>query len=365
MVMLSASAPRPTATRPSAPLPIPRCYDPAHAADSPYRPDQEALFGEASRWAQAHAIPPAGSDRRRVALLLIDMQKDFCFPDGALFVGGRSGRGAIEDSDRVARFIYRNLAAITDIHCTLDTHFPYQIFFASFWQDAGGAPLAAHSVIAVADIRAGKVRPAPAVAAWLCGGDYPWLLKQVEFYCAELERAGKYQLYLWPLHCLLGSDGHALAGVVHEARLFHAFARVSRAGVEVKGGSYLTENYSVLAPEVLTRHDGRALAQRNVNFVQTLLAYDAVIIAGQAASHCVKSSIADLLDEIRAADERLCRKVYVLRDCMSAVAVPDGAGGFLADFTEQAEAALAEFAAAGMHVVRSTDAPESWPDFPR
>ena len=48
-----------------------------------------------------------------------------------------------------------------------------------------------------------------------------------------------------------------------------------------------------------------------------------------------------------------------------AIAVPDGAGGFLADFTDQAAAALAEFAAAGMHVVRSTDAPASWPDFPR
>ena len=56
------------------------------------------------------------------------------------------------------------------------------------------------------------------------------------------------------------------------------------------------------------------------------------------------------------------RKVYVLEDCMSAVAVPDGKGGFAADFTPQAEAALEQFRKAGMHVVKSTDPIESWPD---
>ena len=90
-----------------------------------------------------------------------------------------------------------------------------------------------------------------------------------------------------------------------------------------------------------------------------------MIIAGEAASHCVRSTIDDLLQSIRALDERLCRKVYILADCMSAVAVPDGRGGFLADFTPQAEAALQAFADAGMHVVRSIDPIDSWPDFPK
>ena len=49
--------------------------------------------------------------------------------------------------------------------------------------------------------------------------------------------------------------------------------------------------------EVLTRHDGGSLAQRNTQFVETLLGADGVVIAGQAASHCVKSSIDDLLDD--------------------------------------------------------------------
>ncbi len=88
------------------------------------------------------------------------------------------------------------------------------------------------------------------------------------------------------------------------------------------------------------------------------------MIAGQAASHCVKSSIDDLLAEIALHDEALARKVYILADCMSAVTVPDGKGGFVADFTSEAEQALARFRAAGMHVVRSTDPIEGWPDLP-
>jgi nicotinamidase-related amidase len=86
-----------------------------------------------------------------------------------------------------------------------------------------------------------------------------------------------------------------------------------------------------------------------------------VVVAGQASSHCVKSSIEDLLTEIQAQDEALARKVYVMKDCMSAVAVPDGQGSFLFDFTPQAEDALRRFETAGMHVVESTTPVASWP----
>ena len=160
---------------------------------------------------------------------------------------------------------------------------------------------------------------------------------------------------------MLGSDGHALTGVVHEARLFHSFARTAQSNVEVKGGNPLTENYSVLRPEVLSRFDGGPLAQRNTQFLSTLLAADAVVIAGQAASHCVKSTIDDLLGEIAAQDPALAKKVYLMTDCMSAVTVPDGKGGFVADFTAQADAGLSKFADAGMNLVRSTDPITSWP----
>ena len=224
-----------------------------------------------------------------------------------------------------------------------------------------GSPLGPYREITADQVARGEVQPSPLVAKWLCGGNYGWLVKQTLHYCRELEKSGKYKLYLWPPHCLLGSDGHALAGVLYEARLFHSFVRGAQSWVEVKGGNPLTENYSVLRPEVLTRHDGAPLAQRNALFLKTLLASDAVIIAGQAASHCVKSTIDDLLGEIVAQDPGLARKVYILTDCMSSVTVPDGKGGFAADFTSEAEAAFRRFADAGMRLVKSTEPVESWP----
>jgi nicotinamidase-related amidase len=343
-------------------LPVPTFYDSGRTRDWAYAPDQQALFSAARAWRRDHGIRPSGTDRQRIHLLLIDVQKDFCFPQGTLYVGGRSGTGAMDDSDRLARFLYRNLEAITDVTCTLDTHFPFQIFSPSFWLGEDGEPPAPHQEVTTERIRSGRIRPNPDIAWWLCDGDVDWLQKQVEFYCQELERAGKYKLYLWPPHCLLGSDGHPLVGVIHEARLFHAWARGSKSGIESKGDNPLTENYSILAPEVLMRFDGRPLAERNHRFIQTLLEADAVIIAGQAASHCVKSSIDDLLGEVLTRED-LARKVYILEDCMSSVAVadPERPGEFLFDFTPQAEEALARWAGAGMNVVRSTEPIEGWP----
>ncbi len=344
------------------PTRAPAFYDPKNADRWDYVPDQQKLFAEAAEWRREHGIKPAAADRFNLHLLLIDVQKDFCFPQGTLYVAGRSGQGALDDSRRIAEFVYRNLHAITNVTTTMDTHFAYQIFFPSFWIDRDDRALAPFREITADEVGRGDVRPNPMVAKWLCNGNYPWLLKQVRFYCAELEKAGKYRLYLWPPHCLLGSDGHALVGLLHEARLFHSFVRGAQSWVEVKGGNPLTENYSVLRPEVLARHDGQPLAQRNTLFIKTLLTSDAVAIAGQASSHCVKSSIDDLLGEILAQDATLAKKVYILTDAMSAVTVPDGKGGFIADFTPQAEASFKRFADAGMHLVKSTDPVEQWPD---
>ncbi|WP_394826056.1 nicotinamidase [Pendulispora albinea] len=342
------------------PLPLPEFFDPANAARYHYVPDAQRLFTEAARWRKEYGITPSSRDAWNVHLLLIDVQKDFCFPEGSLYVAGRSGRGAIDDNRRLAEFIYRHLNAITHVTATLDTHLAFQIFFPSFWVDEDGAPLAAFREITTDDIDLGRARPNPDVAAWLCNGDRAWLLRQARHYCAELEKAGKYRLYLWPPHCILGSAGHALAGVLDEARMFHAFARSAQSRIEAKGDNVLTENYSVFGAEVLSRHDGPPLAQRNTALLDTLLTADAVLVAGQAASHCVKSSIDDLLDEIVRVDERLAQKVYILVDCMSSVTVPDGRGGFAADFTPDAERALARFREAGMHLVRSTDPMAPW-----
>src|SRR5512134_606632 len=128
-------------------LPLPPFFDPRAAARWSYRPDETALAAAAAGWRAQHGVRPSASDETRVHLLLIDVQKDFCFPEGSLYVAGRSGTGAVDDSRRIAQFIYTNLGAISDITTTLDTHFAYQIFFPSFWIDRDDKPLTPHTVI--------------------------------------------------------------------------------------------------------------------------------------------------------------------------------------------------------------------------
>lgn len=341
-------------------LPLPTHYRAEHAASFAYQPDVGALLQAAATFRETHRVPSASEDRERVRMLLIDVQKDFCFPEGTLYVAGRSGTGAVEDNRRVAEFIYRNLDQLTELLATLDTHHAWQIFFPAFWQDASGRPLTAHRTVSVENVTSGAVRPDPSLAAFLTGGDVAALNAQALHYVQELERAGRYTLYLWPPHCLLGTDGHALAGVIQEARLFHTFVRHAKNPLVAKGEHAFTENYSVLRPEVLTRPDGSALAERDHALLEVLLESDRLIICGEAASHCVRSTVDDLLEAIRERDPALAQRVYLLTDCMSSVAVPDGKGGFLSDFTEETEAALSRYAEAGMHLVASTTPMADW-----
>lgn len=128
---------------------------------------------------------------------------------------------------------------------------------------------------------------------------------------------------------------------------------------ELKGGNPLSERHSIFREEVTTCWDGRPIpgAQKNTRLLETLLSADQVILVGFAFSHCVKESITDLLADIQAKDSRLARKVYVMEDCTTAVVISGGP-----DFTDEATRALRRFADAGMHMVRSTEPMESWPD---
>ncbi|HEY9709406.1 MAG TPA: isochorismatase, partial [Oculatellaceae cyanobacterium] len=169
-------------------------------------------------------------------------------------------------------------------------------------------------------------------------------------YVQRLSEGGKYPLTIWPYHSMLGGIGHALVSAVEEAVFFHSIARHSPTRYEIKGDNPLTENYSILRPEVLEGVDGTPIAQKNTRLIQALLEFDSVIIAGQAKSHCVAWTIADLLTEIQAKDATLAKKVYLLEDCTSPVVVSG-----VVDYTEQAESAFRRFAEAGMNLVNSTD----------
>lgn len=349
-------------------LPLPPHAKP-DSVGAVWRVPYQELAEAAVVWRTDHGLRPAAEDRHRVCLIAVDVQNTFCIPGFELYVGGRSGTGAVDDNRRLCAFIYRNLGRLSRIVPTMDTHRAMQIFHGVFLIDAQGRHPPPYTLVSAEDVAAGRWRVNPDVAAEVArvvaqgegegegaAIDAGYLQRHLEHYTRTLADSGKYALTVWPYHSMLGGIGHALVPAVEEAIFFHAIARSSQPDVHIKGSHPLTEHYSVLGPEVDRGPDGRRLGERSGAFLRLAREFDAVVIAGQAKSHCVAWTIADLLAELREHDRSLVEKVYLLEDCSSAVVVPG-----VVDYTDDADAAFRRFAAAGMHVVRSTEPMATWP----
>jgi nicotinamidase-related amidase len=230
-----------------------------------------------------------------------------------------------------------------------------QIFHSIFLVNDKGEHPEPYTIITSEEIEEGVWKFNPELSFSL-NIDETYGQEYLRHYTRKLKEGGKYDLTIWPYHAMLGGIGHALVSAVEEAIFFHGIARYIQPDFQVKGGNPFTENYSVLSPEVLEDATGEQIAEKNVGFINKLLDFDAVVIAGQAKSHCVAWTIDDLLSEIQVSDKELAEKVYLVEDCSSPVVIPG-----VIDYTEQASAAFQRFAHAGMHIVRSSDPISTWP----
>jgi nicotinamidase-related amidase len=324
-------------------LPLPPHYDPG-AAGTLYL-ERSAMVTEAAlAWRAEHRLRDAEGDRERVAAFGIDCQVAFCLPGASLFVPG-----AVEDTQRVIAWIYRHLDRLTTLVFSLDTHTVHQVFHPASWVDGEGRHPAPFTVITAGDVRGGRWRPVLRVEG--VDDARAFFLEYTE----RLQEAGRYVLTIWPYHALLGGASHALAPALMEAALFHAVARRAETRFEIKGRSAVTENYSVLSPEVRAL-GGRKVGAFNEELFALLMAHDRVYVFGQAKSHCVLATLLDLERECRRRDPALLRRIHVMVDAMSPVPPPplEPLPAEL-DFPRVAERAVAALGAAGMRLVRTTD----------
>ncbi len=331
-------------------LPLPRHYHPEHvleAAPVPYATRAE----EAEQFAARHTVEPAQRDRVRTCLFLVDVQNTFCTPGFELVVGG-----AEADNRRLCEFVYRNLDVITTILLTLDTHSPFQIFHPYVWLDADGRHPVPGTIITPDDTDSGRWRIDPRISQALAlQGRTRLDDAYARYYTRRLAERGRYPLTIWPLHGIVGSRGHAVVAAVEEAVYFHSITRNAPAHFLLKGESPLTEHYSVFAPEVDEDPQGRPIGSRHRDLLHHLFTYDRIVIAGQAKSHCVTWTVDHMLEEAAALDPRLAGRIYLLEDCTSPVVIPG-----VHDYSDEADAAFARFAAAGAHIVRSIQPIPEW-----
>ena len=140
---------------------------------------------------------------KRIDLLIIDPQNDFCRPDGALTVSG-----ADKDMKRLAVFIDRVGDKLYDIHVTLDSHRLVDISHPIFWVDTNGNPPNPFTIISYDDVRNG---------VWKAKN--PGYQAKATNYVKNLNDNKRYPLCIWPPHCLIGGSGHNIFPPIFDALL--------------------------------------------------------------------------------------------------------------------------------------------------
>jgi nicotinamidase-related amidase len=225
-------------------------------------------------------------------LLIIDPQNDFCdLPTAALPV-----TGACRDMARLAKLIEQHGPALDAITVTLDSHHRYDIAHPAFWRGpAGEQPLLCP--ITLADVDAGRWLPAD-----------PALLPAVRHYLQHCA------LFVWPPHCLTGSWGHNIHDGLNQALQQWECQRLRTVQYLFKGLNPLTEHFSAFEADLPLADDPATRFQPQQ--VAALVAAQRVIVAGEALSHCVASSVRSLLRHL---GTDFARKLVLLSDCSSPV----------------------------------------------
>jgi nicotinamidase-related amidase len=269
---------------------------------------------------------PEREDAMNATLLVIDPQNDFCDIEGAAL----PVPGANADLQRLSSLIARVPQHLSDIVVTLDSHATVSIERITFWKQADGAPVAPFTEITEQAVREGRYAPREASRR-----------TEVLAYLHALEAGGRYRLMVWPVHCVLGTWGHNIH--VPLGKQIAAWEeRNQRSALKVlKGLNPLTEQYSAVRAEVPRPDDPLTLT--NDVLVARVKATDGLLlVAGEASSHCVAATLADLLDTM-SREER--SRVIILRDCMSPVP----------GFEAAAEAFFARAQAQGVRLMTSAE----------
>ncbi len=299
---------------------FPTFYNPERIGTLFY-PDVGAISTEA----QNANLSPSSTDKIKMLLILVDLQIDFCHEKGTLYIPG-----APEDIRRIIEFIYRNAEMITHISCSLDTHYPFQIFHAAWWINDQGIHPVPYTIISRESIENGIWKPLYKPE---------WSLEYVE----KLEQASKKQLVIWPYHVPIGGIGNTLDPELWSAVFWHSIARHEQPSWWIKGRIPQTEHYSIFQPEIAVSDSPEG--DLNKEYIKTLETYDRIFIAGEAMSHCVLETLLDIVSIFK----NKLQSFYVLQDCMSAVQHPS------IDFEDLALQQFEKLKKEGLNFLNSSD----------
>lgn len=237
----------------------------------------------------------SSSPKSKRLLFIVDMQNDFCLPDGKLSVPD-----AMSDAERLAEFIQKKSNDIDAIYLTQDSHQVSDIAHPSFWTDEEGNHPPVFTSITKEDMDSNKWKTKnPDHQDW------------AEFYISELQNQDEFTHVIWPEHCISGSNGEAIVKPVMDA--VEAWARQGNFyDVFRKGTNPYTEHFGAFKANVIVT--GAVETSLNKELIDHLKDFDSIYIAGEAKSHCVATTVKQLLEY-----KEIVPKLILLEDCMSDV----------------------------------------------
>jgi len=236
---------------------------------------------------------------KKIHLVLIDPQHDFCDPTGALYV-----KGAELDMKRVAGLVDRYGEKIDDMDVTLDSHHYIHVAHPIYWKDSKGNNPQPFTIITAADVRSGVWTPTR--IGWM---------KRALNYVETLEKNGKYPLCIWPPHCLIGSVGHTVYNPLYEALVRWERKEFASINYITKGSNHHTEHYSAISADVPDPDD--VSTHMNTKFLDAVMEADMILLAGEAGSHCLANTGRDADQYF--SDSSFVKKLVLLEDATSAV----------------------------------------------
>mmetsp|Transcript_17760 Transcript_17760/g.33459 ORF Transcript_17760/g.33459 Transcript_17760/m.33459 type:complete len:298 (-) Transcript_17760:104-997(-) len=243
---------------------------------------------------------------KRTTLLIIDAQNDF-HPGGSLAIPT-----ANNDAARIAGLLKDHADKVDRVCATLDSHQKLHIGNPCFWiETATGKNPTPFTIISAQDLRDGKYTPHPGLRlpANLSEALDPQIFQGREKvlkedgmtldlpkYCVEyaerLEAKGRFQICVWPEHCLIGTEGHALVDPIQESISYWSNLTGGSVDWIWKGQNLLTEMYSALEADVPVSEE----TALNTHVLESLLqGCDQLVVCGQAMSHCVNYTLRDIV----------------------------------------------------------------------
>lgn len=297
-------------------------------------------------------------DNPKYTLLIIDPQIDF-HKGGSLAVPH-----ADEDAKVTANVILKNLDKIDEIFVTLDSHHKKHIAHKAFWEpmstdkDNGNQKLKNFSQLSHIDqddsclyLCTEKGTVDQALEGWR-PKDISLKNWAIEYSKKLAKGVNNFKLTIWPDHCLIGTEGHAINELIQKA--LSEWSRHPRnlnktIKYITKGMNCLTEMYSAIEAEVPIVSDQSTMTNEELLF--ELGKTDKLLVCGQALSHCVNYTVRDIVkhwygkvykNQIEEGASKNCKKpntmienIFIIRDATSPVEHFEKAGeDFVKDMTK-------------------------------